>query len=182
MQGVVFNALADFVEETAGMEVWNEAIDSSNLISEGAFTAGQVYPDEDIVTLAIFVANKLELELSDALRAFGQYLFGFLMDRGPVEVRDYPDTQTMLTELDGVIHSEVRRLNPNAYTPFFEYTPTSDLTGELVYRSKRKMCAIAEGLIYGAADYYQQTLEMEHDLCMHSGAEECHWRLTFTSK
>lgn len=180
MQGVVFNALADFVEETAGMEVWNEAIDSSNLLSEGAFTAGEVYPDEDIVTLAIFVANKLELELPDALRAFGKYLFGFLMDRGPVEVRDYPDAQTLLKELDGVIHSEVRRLNPAAYTPFFEYTPATESTGDLVYRSKRKMCAVAEGLIYGAAEYYQQNLEMEHYECVHTGGKDCHWRLVFS--
>lgn len=180
MQGVVFNALADFVEETAGMAVWNEAIDSSKLLSEGAFTAGQTYPDEDLVTLAIFVANKLELELPDALRAFGKFLFGFLMERGPIEVRDYPNAQKLLEELDGVIHSEVQRLNPEAYTPFFEYVPTSETAGNLTYRSKRKMCVVAEGLIQGAADYYQQQVEMVHDSCVHAGDDDCRWRLTFS--
>lgn len=126
MQGIIFNALGDFVEEIAGMEVWNEAIESSLLKSEGAFTSGQTYPDEDAVTLAIFVANKLNIELSEALQAFGRYLFTFMIERGPIEIKQYMNAQSLLQELDGVIHREVRRVQPEAYTPFFEYQPNDE--------------------------------------------------------
>jgi len=180
MQGIIYNALAEFVETTAGMAVWNEAVESSHLLSEGAFTSGQTYPDEDAVTLAVFVANKLELELPDALRAFGKFLFGFLLDRVPLGVKEFKSTQDLLASLSGTIHAEVNRLHPDSYTPLIDYLPESESKGMIVYRSKRKLCAIAEGLILGAAEHYGQQVRMKHTRCMHDGAEDCRWIVAFS--
>lgn len=180
MQGIIFNALGEFVEETAGLSAWNDVIELSKVESGGAYTSGATYPDEEIVALAVAICEKLGLELNDGLRAFGKYLFRYLVERGPVQIKSYPNTQTMLKELDSVVHSEVKRIHPEAYTPFFEYSERDTNSGELVYRSDRKLCVVAEGLLLGAAEYYGQAVDLVHGSCVHNGDEECRWQLNFS--
>lgn len=180
MQGIIFNALEEFVLENADMEVWNSVIDDSQVPNAGAYTAGVSYDDAEIVALASTLCDKLGVTLKDGLHLFGKFLFGFLLNRGPIELKDYQDTQTLLSELESVIHRDVKRLHPDAYTPFFEYRITDKNNGELIYRSKRKLCAVAEGLIHGAAEHFNQTVALDHDQCMHDGHEECHWNVRFS--
>ena len=52
MQGIIFNALEEFVLETADMEVWNSVLESSDLKSGGVYTSGVNYEDAEIVSLA----------------------------------------------------------------------------------------------------------------------------------
>ena len=180
MQGIIFNALGEFVEEAAGLEAWNDVIEKSKVASGGAYTSGATYPDEEIVALATTICDKLSIELSESLRAFGKFLFKFLVERGPIQLKTYTNAQTLLYELESVVHSEVKRVQPDAYTPFFEYTPSDDNRGLLTYRSERKLCVVAEGLIAGAAEYYGQHVEISHTECVHQGNKECKWHLEFS--
>lgn len=180
MQGIIFNALEEFVLENADMEVWNSVIEDSKVPNEGAYTAGVSYGDEEIVALASTLCEKLGVSLEDGLKLFGQFLFGFLLQRGPIELKSYENTQTLLADLEDVIHKDVKRIHPDAYTPFFEFNPASASEGELIYRSKRKMCAVAEGLIQGAANHFGQQVAMAHTECVHKGNQECKWTLQFS--
>ena len=99
MMGIVFNALEDFVLETADMETWNAVIDASDLKSGGVYTFGATYDDNEIVCLATNLCDQLGVSLEDGLTLFGQYLFGFLINKGPVELQEYEDTQSLLTNL-----------------------------------------------------------------------------------
>ena len=180
MQGIIFNALEEFVLENADMEVWNSVIEDSKVPSGGAYTSGVSYDDAEIVALATTLCEKLNLPLNDGLKVFGEFLFGFLLNRGPIEVKDYISAQPLLADLESVIHRGVKRIQPDAYTPFFEYKPTTETTGELVYRSKRKLCPVAEGLIQGAAKNFSQTVSCDHHHCTHNGDEDCRWTLTFS--
>jgi hypothetical protein len=180
MQGIIFNALEEFVLENADMEVWNDVIEMSNVPSEGAYTAGVNYSDDEIVALASSLCEKLGVPLTDGLRLFGEFLFGFLLSRGPIELKDYQNAQSLLTDLENVIHRDVKRIHPDAYTPFFEYIPKDGNSGELIYRSKRKLCAVAEGLINGEAKHFSQKLDMKHSQCVHNSDEKCVWTLQFS--
>lgn len=180
MQGIIFNALEEFVLENCDMETWNDVIDDSGVKNSGAYTAGVSYEDEEIIALAQTLCEKLNLSLEDGLRAFGEFLFGFLLNRGPIELKKYIDSQSLLAELESVIHRDVKRVHPEAYTPFFEYEKITDDKGILIYRSKRKLCFIAEGLIKGLAQYYKQNIEMRHTSCMHDGSQQCSWDVVFS--
>jgi len=180
MQGIIFNALEEFVLENADMEVWNSVIEDSKVPSGGAYTSGVSYDDAEIVALATSLCEKLGLPLVDGLRVFGEFLFGFLLSRGPIELKDYKTVQTLLTDLEDVIHRDVKRIQPDAYTPFLEYTAKTDSVGELIYRSKRQLCPVAEGLIQGAAKNFSQTVSYEHHHCTHNGDDDCQWTLTFS--
>lgn len=180
MQGIIFNALEEFVLENADMETWNDVIDDSGVKNSGAYTAGVSYEDSEIIALAKTLCDKLNLSLEEGLRVFGEFLFGFLLNRGPIELKQYTDSQSLLAELESVIHRDVKRVHPEAYTPFFEYEKSSDNTGVLVYRSKRKLCFIAEGVITGLAKHFNQHIEMQHTSCMHNGSEQCSWDIVFS--
>lgn len=180
MQGIIFNALEEFVLENADMEVWNSVIEDSKVASGGAYTSGVSYDDAEIVALATDLCGKLNVPLTDGLKLFGGFLFEFLLSKGPIEVGEYKTTQTLLAELESVIHRNVKRIHPDAYTPFFEYTPHSENSGDLIYRSKRKLCMVAEGLVQGAATYYGQTVAFDHHHCTHNGDENCQWTLIFS--
>jgi predicted hydrocarbon binding protein len=41
------------------------------------------------------------------------------------------------------------------------------------YQSTRRLCALAEGFILGAADHYGETVAIEQPRCMHRGDERC---------
>jgi predicted hydrocarbon binding protein len=181
MQGIIFNALEEFVLDAADMEVWNDVIEQSQVASGGAYTAGVLYDDAEIVALASTLCDKLGVSLADGLKLFGKFLFGFLLNRGPIELKEYKDTQSLLADLEDVIHKDVKRIHPDAYTPFFEFRRSNDNEGELIYRSDRKMCAVAEGLVEGAAEHFGQQVSMVHTHCTHNGDNDCHWQLSFQS-
>ena len=180
MQGIIFNALEEFVLENADMEVWNSVIEDSGVASGGVYTSGVSYDDSEIVALASTLCNKLGLELNEGLKVFGEFLFSFLVNGVSIELRDYDKSQSLLADLEDVIHRDVKRIHPEAYTPFFEYLPSSESKGELIYRSKRKLCPVAEGLIYGLAKHYSQKVTLSHSQCMHDDHDECKWDVVFS--
>jgi hypothetical protein len=180
MHGIIFNAFEEFVLEKASMDVWNQVLDDSAVASGGVYTAGAVYDDSEIVMLATALCDILKLPLNDGLKVFGEFLFVFLLSRGPIKLQGYKNTQRMLLGLESVVYRDVRRVHPDAYTPLFEYTPTSKNCGELTYYSKRNLCIVAEGLLSGAAKHYNQTVSVEHTECMHNDFVRCKWNVTFS--
>lgn len=51
MKGIVFTSLADMVEDSHGIEVWENVIKGSGAAHEGVYTAGQNYPDSELFDL-----------------------------------------------------------------------------------------------------------------------------------
>ena len=47
------------------------------------------------------------------------------------------------------------------------------------YRSPRKMCSFAEGLLLGAADHFAERLTIEQPFCMKRGDPQCVLECTF---
>ena len=49
----------------------------------------------------------------------------------------------------------------------------------ILYRSKRKLCRAAEGLIDGVSEHFKTPFKLEHTKCMHRGDDHCRLELTF---
>jgi predicted hydrocarbon binding protein len=74
---------------------------------------------------------------------------------------------------------EVRKLYPGADVPEFDF----ELRDEVLmmgYRSSRRLCSFAEGLLLGAADHYGEQLTFAQPSCMKRGDDECVLELAFT--
>ena len=96
-----------------------------------------------------------------------------LAERYPEFFSPHADVRSFLLTLNEIIHPEVRKLYPGAQVPDFEYrAPSADVL-ELVYRSERGRCDLAEGLILGSAAHYHQQVELTQPQCVHRGDDVC---------
>jgi hypothetical protein len=89
-------------------------------------------------------------------------------------------TRSFVLSLNDIIHPEVRKLYPGADVPEFGFETFGDDTLVVQYRSHRKMCSFAIGLIEGAAAKYGEHAELLHAKCMHRDDPHCEFRILFS--
>lgn len=180
MLGSVFVGFSQWVEERFGLEVWDQAVGQSNLASEGAYTSGGRYNDSEIVALLEQLAKLSEVKVADLLRQFGEFLFPLLYRSMVDHIDDDIGLKDFLLMLDSVVHGEVRRLYPDATVPKIS-VPESDGETSMIlqYQSPRKLCALCEGLLIGAAKEFQQAISISHPKCMHEGYPCCEIHIKF---
>lgn len=172
MKGIIFNVLEEMVVERAGMGAWN-AILARVPEDDGVYTAGASYSDKRLYELITAVSDQLKQPVTQIVTAFGTYLFGALVRRHPIFVEQTDDFETFLRSVESVIHGEVRKLYAAPNLPSFAYESCGDSALRMHYRSPRKMCLLAEGLVQGAAQFYGKKALIEHTVCMHGGADHC---------
>lgn len=171
MKGVIFNVLEELVIEKAGMEGWNNILLKAG--SDGIYTSGDSYPDEELFGLVGQICEALNLDLPTVVGIFGEYLFDQLDARHPTFVKNSTDLKSFLISVDTVIHSEVLKLYQNPNLPRFNYIDAGDKNLTMHYTSPRKLCILAEGLIRGAAKRFGNEISIDHPICMHNGSDHC---------
>lgn len=181
MKGIVFNILAKLVEEKFGLAKWNSILEAANLPSKGAFTSAANYPDSEMFALVGTMSKELGIPPNTLIKVFGKYMLGELASKYGVFFKNQT-TKTFLKSIDNVVHVEVRKLYPDAVLPKFDYEDLPDGSLKMIYRSQRKMCALAEGLIEGSADHFKENLVLSHPVCMHSGNDHCEIIIAFEGK
>jgi hypothetical protein len=178
VKGVIFNLVEDVVRREHGDEVWDEVVDASGVT--GAYTSLGNYPDADLVSLATAVAERTGSDAGSVVRHVGHRSIGSLAARYPEFFEPHEDVRSFLMTLNGIIHPEVRKLYPGAIPPTFDLRTDDPDVLELVYRSARGRCDLAEGLILGAAEHYGQSIEVTQPQCSHRGDEVCVLRVRTT--
>ena len=173
MKGVIFNYFEEFVVEHWGDDFYEDLLGSCELITKEPFVGPGTYPDEDLLALLGLATQRLNVEVSDALRMFGRWLFPRLLDGYPDSLAFVDHPAAFLSLVDRVIHVEVRKLHPEARTPTVELEALDSGDHLLHYRSERKLCALAEGLLQGVGDRFGYQIQAEHRTCMNDGAERC---------
>jgi predicted hydrocarbon binding protein len=173
MQGSIYTAFSDMIVEQMGMEQWNELIEQTDPPSQGIYTSGEQYQDSELINMVKALSIKTGIEIEVLIEKFGRYLFKKLYDTSPVDISEIDSLKSFLLAIDNLIHVEVKRLHPKAYLPTFEYETLDDNTLIMYYSSKRKLCHVSIGLIFGAADQFNEKVSIEHPECMHHGASRC---------
>ena len=171
MKGIIFNLLEKAVSTEFGEATWDKLLDEANL--SGAYTSLGSYADSEIVALVDVASKALNLRPADVLSWFGHRAMPMLFARHPEFFSDHADTRGFLLTLNDIIHPEVHKLYPGAITPVFDFAVSDD--GDLVigYSSPRKLCALAEGFIKGAAEHFHEQADIKQQQCMHDGASKC---------
>jgi len=180
MKGVVFTTFNEMVEEELGLEAWERLLAEVDPASGGIYTSVEEYEDDELMSMVASLSRTLDKPAGALVEHFGYYLFGTLAKKYPEFVRDAPDLFTFLESIDGVIHKEVRKLYHNPHLPSIETRRVDGNTLQMIYRSPRKLCQLATGLIKGAADSYQREADISHDVCMHDGAPHCDFTIRLT--
>ncbi len=177
MKGIVFNLLGDMVEEQFGLEAWDAILDKAG--SDGIFVATETYSDEALLALVAAGSEISGIAVPDLVRAFGRYMIPRFRESYGIFFEGHQDLKAFLLTVDSVIHVEVRKLYPEAGLPEFSYQNESDDQMTMTYRSPRKLCDLAIGLIEGAAAHFEEKCTINHDVCMHKGADRCELHLGF---
>jgi hypothetical protein len=178
MKGIVFNLLSEMVEEKFGLQAWDAVLDKAG--SEGLYVATETYADEELLALVAAGSELTGIPANDLVRAFGQFMIPRFAEHYSVFFEGHANLKEFLLTVDSVIHVEVRKLYPEAGLPEFTYDDGRPDKLTMMYRSPRKLCALAEGLIEGSAAHFDQPCTIYHEVCMHKGADHCALELEFT--
>lgn len=177
MKGIVFNLLEEVVTRRFDANTWDSLLDAAGV--DGSYTSLGSYGDDQLGRLVGAAATALGRPPQEIVRWFGREALPLLAAKYPQFFRPHADTRSFLVTLNAIIHPEVRKIYPGADTPEFEFVggPPGSLT--MIYRSRRRLCAFAEGLIEGAAVFYGENVTIGHPTCMHRGDESCRLDLAF---
>jgi hypothetical protein len=175
MKGIVFNLLEQVVVKCHGEATWDRLLDATGL--SGAYTSLGNYPDEEIGRLVAAGSQALGMPPADVLRWFGRESMPLLALRCPAFFHGHESTRSFVLNVNRIHHPEVHKLYSGAKCPVFGFDeePNGDLS--MTYDSVRKLCALAQGFIEGAADHFHETVDVQHVACMHHGDAKCVLRM-----
>lgn len=171
MKGVVFDILRDMVEDNYGLEGWQSILDKAG--SDGIYVSTQTYDDAELMSLVAAASDITRIAVNELVFSFGEYMIPKFYQRFPNFFEDAPNFIKFLVSVDQIIHVEVRKLFPDAGLPTFDYCDENENALTMIYKSPRKLCQLAEGLISGSAKHYKQGYKIIHDPCMHAGSDHC---------
>ncbi len=154
MKGVIFTEFLEMVEGHHSAEMVDDIIDDSNLASKGAYSAVGRYDHHEMVALVMALSKRTGVAVPELLKQFGEYLFQRFSETHPYLISISRDAFTFLSSIETVVHTEVRKLYPEAELPEFQVDELSDNRLVLTYKSKRHFEDLAEGLIRGCLRYY----------------------------
>lgn len=178
MKGVIFSIFNEMIEEKFGLATWDRMIEETKPISKGVYTSGQTYNELELFSYVGFLSKMTGKAVDELVRSFGHFTATKL-------AKIYPDFFTkkgfkeFLKSIDNVIHVEVKKLYPGANLPSFTYEDPAPNKLVMVYKSPRKLCHLAEGLIQGAAEHYQTSYLMKQTKCLHKNDPHCRFEIDF---
>ena len=161
MKGVVFTEFLEMVEQKFGMDMVNNLLEQNELSSGGVYSAVGTYHHSEMVTLVVDLSKRSGVELPDLLKAFGGYLFNTFKSGYPEMFASATNGFEFLQSVDQEIHVEVLKLYPDASVPDFTTLERDGKRLKLLYRSERNIPALAAGLIRGAANMYDEDVDIE---------------------
>ncbi|UPV99477.1 heme NO-binding domain-containing protein [Halorussus gelatinilyticus] len=191
MHGIIFKSLKDFVVRDHGHETWDAVRRAADLDGR-VYLPIDTYDDGELIRLAEAVGDETGTPTPDLLEAFGRVAAGQLLDTYGNVVADDWTTLDVVANAEAGIHTVLRAHNPDLDPPELvcrreqgeeagtreegeasEEDEMSEGRVRVVYRSPRRLCFVAKGIVRGVADHYGEEVQVTEPTCMHEGADHC---------
>lgn len=163
MKGVVFTEFLELVEDKFSPEMADSIIEASDLPSQGAYTSLGTYSHDEMIQLVKCLSRETGIPLEDLIRTFGEHLFSRFSVTYPHFFENIEHAFDFLKNLEDYIHVEVRKLYPDAELPKFAYESPDPRTLIMRYSSSRPFGDLAEGLIIGCINHFQNAIELKRE-------------------
>ncbi|WP_017730578.1 heme NO-binding domain-containing protein [Nafulsella turpanensis] len=163
MKGILFTELIELIEDLMGLEFTNRVIEDAGLENEGAFTAVGNYPYRELVKLLESLSNHAQNPKGVLLKGYGECLFHRLSPNYSVELSQFPDTFSLLSQLESIMKFEIYKLNPEASIPKVTAALRSPTLMEVHYVSEKRLSELVEGLIVGCINYFDEPIELQRE-------------------
>lgn len=161
MKGIVFTELLDMVAQRYGDNLVDDMIFDAAPPHGGAYTSVGTYPHTELVDLVNSMSRRTGSSVDTLLEVFGLHLFGRFYVSYPKFMDQVTDPLDFLMGIETVVHSEVRKLYPDAQLPEFEVSRTSSTQIVMNYRSAHDFSSLAVGLLKGCAQHYGCTFNVQ---------------------
>lgn len=173
MRGIIHAELAQYVISRAGSnEEWEALLAEAGL--EGRhYLSSETYPDDELFGLVLAESRRSGKPIPAILVEFGRHLAPPLAHTYSAFIPDHWRTLDLLEHTEETIHKAVRRKGPGATPPNLSCTRVSETEVHISYRSERRLCALAKGIISGVADVYGERVVTRDESCMHAGDPSC---------
>jgi hypothetical protein len=155
LRGFVFTEFIEMVEERYGIARVDRVIASADSSCDGAYVAVETYSHEEFARLVESLAGAEGAEPRALILWFGEKLFARLAVIYAHLLDGMEEPFDLLERLDGYVHFEVQKLEPEAQLPSFEFQRTGPSTATMIYRSQRSLPDLAEGLLIGCFEHFE---------------------------
>lgn len=178
MMGMVYTELLEMIEARFSFDMVDAVLERSG--ASGSYTSVGDYADEELVGIVVALSEETQTPVSDLLYAYGEYLGGRFVELFPAFFNAHTSALEFLKGLESHVHTEVRKLYPNAKPPLFAWTTDEDAF-LLTYHSERGLWKFAEGLLTKCLNHYGDSQYIQ-DIVDHSGGAGTHveFRLAVT--
>lgn len=179
MKGIINKGIKAMVQKEHGAGAWARVQRAAGC-DEPFFATSEDYPDETTERLIAAVADMTGEPAEQVMIRLGAAWVE------SVGVACYPTffrlaggtAREFLGNLDR-IHRQITRNVPTARPPRFELEERPD--GDLVihYHSRRRLCALAQGLLVGVARHFGEDLAVRKTACASEGHAHCILEVSF---
>ncbi|MBT7590015.1 MAG: heme NO-binding domain-containing protein [Candidatus Scalindua sp.] len=163
MKGIVFSEFLDMVEEKFSIETSERLIDEVKTSSGGAYTTVGTYDSQEIMDMVAKLSEITSISVPDLLKTFGRHMFMRFAETFPKFFEGVTSTLDFLPMVDSYVHLEVRKLYNDAELPSFTCVSPQPGRLEMTYRSARNLSDLAEGMILGTADHFNERIEVKRE-------------------
>jgi len=120
MKGIVFTEFLEMVEQRFSPDVADAIVDASGVPSGGSYTAVGTYDHGELIALVAALSRATGLAIPVLVREFGRHLFRRFVELYPRFFSGVGSAFDFLMGIEMHIHTEVKKLYPDAELPSFE--------------------------------------------------------------
>jgi predicted hydrocarbon binding protein len=172
MHGIVMSELCAFVTAHAGDDGWTKIATKAGL-GERSYLPVGTYPDEEALSIVSAACRELRVDASRFLRDFGRHLvLPLVKTYGPLLKPAWKSLE-VLENTEHMVHAVVRRNTVGAAPPTLSAVRTQPNEVVVHYRSGRRLCHLAVGIVEGLGDVFSENLDVSQRRCMLDGDPEC---------
>jgi len=150
MKGIILASFVEFAERELG--------GAADGLPAASYSPVMSYSDEELFALVARTSEAAGVEIPEVLRRFGAYLFRTFANLYPVFLDGVESAMELLRGIETYVHGEVKKLYPDAEFPSFEVRAPAAGRLELLYRSRRPLADLAEGLIQGCVAHFGERI------------------------
>jgi len=162
MKGVVFTEYVEFIEETFGFDVVDDMMEKAGV--SGVYTQAGNYEFDELFKMVQSLSSIVDKPLGSLVEAFAKHLFTKLVTIYPKPTQVYNNAFDFISNIDHVVHPEVKKLYPDAELPSFETLSSSENQLVMKYVSKKPLMDLAKGLMEACGEHYNEPLTVTYSL------------------
>jgi hypothetical protein len=172
VQGIFLDELEKFVVRELG-QTGLKRVRGLTGRGDGGYRFDASYPDDELRLIIRGIAEATATHPVDLLEMFAEAMvpgllevYGFLVDPRWSFI-------DLLLNTHDVIHKGLKANSPEAKPPDMQVVRAGPESVVIHYRSRRRLCAVAKGIVRGVAARYQVKVVIGEERCMLKGDPEC---------